>query len=231
MFFNLICPTYMLANNSLAGINNFYEGEPRMLGCMSAKNALKMLSRTLCGFFIGWFMLSESKAVSSIVLYDDSFTIMVNNNPVSDRYLSALWGTYSNGIFNPLPNGTGYVDPGVDFLEMQISYSKIDNSDIAANTQLALAIYDALLVNFTAASYDSLYDKAILTDVSWRAPPFNNTPNMESFVLTSNTTALVGTFSYNRGNETIGVVPEPSTIHLALLGLLALRKKFYENNK
>lgn len=221
----------MLALKSRYSINTRYEGDPHMLGCMSAKNALKMLSRTLCGFFIGWFMLSESKAVSSIVLYDDSFTIMVNNNPVSDRYLSALWGTYSNGIFNPLPNGTGYVDPGVDFLEMQISYSKIDNSDIAANTQLALAIYDALLVNFTAASYDGLYDKAILTDVSWRAPPFNNTPNMESFVLTSNTTALVGTFSYNGGNETIGVVPEPSTIHLTLLGLLLLKKKIYENNK
>ena len=202
-----------------------------MLNCMSAKNALKMLSRTLCGFFIGWFMLSESKAVSSIVLYDDSFTIMVNNNPISDRYLSALWGTYSNGIFNPLPNGTGYVDPGVDFLEMQVSYSKVDNSDVVANTLLALAIYDANLINFTAAPYNSSYDKAVLTDVSWRAPPFDNTPNMESFVLTSNTTALVGTFSYNGGNETIGVVPEPSTSQLTLLGLLALRRKIYENNK
>ena len=225
MFFNLICLTYMLALKSRYSINTRYEGDPHMLGCMSAKNALKMLSRTLCGFFIGWFMLSESKAVSSIVLYDDSFTIMVNNNPVSDRYLSALWGTYSNGIFNPLPGGTGYVDPGVDFLEMQVSYSKIDNSDVLANTQLALAIYDADLINFTAAPYNSSYDKAVLTDVSWRAPPFDNTPNMESFVLTSNTTALVGTFSYNGGNETIGVVPEPSTIHLTLLGLLLLRKR------
>lgn len=221
----------MLALRGMYGINTRYEGDPHMLSCMGAKNALKMLSRTLCGFFIGWFMLSESKAASSIVLYDDSFTIMVNNNPVSDRYLSALWGTYSNGIFNPLPNGTGYVDPGVDFLEMQISYSKIDNSDIAANTLLALAIYDADLINFTAAPYNSSYNKAVLTDVSWRAPPFDNTPNMESYVFTSNTTALVGTFSYNGGNETIGVVPEPSTIHLTLLGLLLLKKKIYENNK
>jgi hypothetical protein len=225
MFFNLICLTNMLALKSRYSINTRYEGEPHMLSCMSAKNALKMLSRALCGFFIGWFMLSESKAVSSIVLYDDSFTILVNNNPVSDRYLSALWGTYSNGIFNPLPEGTGYVDPGVDFLEMQISYSKIDNSDVLANTQLALAIYDADLINFTAAPYNSSYDKAVLTDVSWRAPPFDSTPNMESFVLTSNTTALVGTFSYNGGNETIGVVPEPSTVHLTLLGLLLLRKR------
>jgi len=198
---------------------------------MSVKNALKMLSRTLCGFFIGWVMLSESRAVSSIVLYDDSFTIMVNNNPVNDRYLSALWGTYSNGIFNPLPDGTGYVDPGVDFLEMQVSYSKVDNSDVVANTLLVLAIYDADLVNFTAAPYNSSYEKAVLTDASWLAPSFDNTPNMESFVLTSNTTALVGTFSYNGGNETIGLVPEPSTMHLTLLGLLALRRKIYENNK
>lgn len=215
----------MLALKSRYGINTRYEGDPHMLECMSAKNALKMLSRTLCGFFIGWFMLSESKAVSSIVLYDDSFTITVNSNPVSDRFLSALWGTYNNGIFNPLPDGTGYVDPGVDFLEMQVSYSKINNSDILANTQLALAIYDADLVNFTAAPYNSSYDKAILTDASWRAPSFDNTPNMESFILTSNTTALIGTFSYNGGNETIGVVPEPSTSQLTLLGLLALRRK------
>jgi hypothetical protein len=193
--------------------------------CSAATSAVKKLSRTMCGFFIGWFMVAESKAVSSIVLYDDSFSVIVNNSPVNNRYMSALWGTYNNGIFSALPNGTGFVDTGVDFLEMQINYSKIDNSEIVVNTQLALAIYDADLVNFTAAPYDSSYDKAILTDASWLAPSFDNTPNMESFVFSSNTTALVGTFSYNGGNEVIGVVPEPSTIHLTLLGLLALRKR------
>ena len=221
----------MLAKALTANINKLYEGEPHMLGCMSAYNALKMLSRTLCGFFIGWSMVSESKAVSSIVLYDDSFSVLVDNNTVSNRYMSALWGTYSNGVFSPLPNGTGFVDTGVDFLEMQINYSKIDNSDVAVNTQLVLAIYDVDLVNFTAAPYNSSYDKAILTDTLWRAPPFDSTPNMESFVFSSNTTALVGTFSYNGGNEIIGVVPEPSTLHLTLLGLLALRNKIYENKK
>jgi len=179
----------------------------------------------LCGFFIGWFMLSESKAVSSIVLYDDSFTVLVDNSPVNNRYMSALWGTYSNGIFTPLPNGTGYVDTGVDFLEMQINYSKVDNSEIAVNEQVALAIYDVDLINFTAAPYNSNYTQAILTDASWLAPSFDSTPNMESFSFSSNTTALVGTFNYNGGNEVIGVVPEPSTLQLTLLGLLALRKK------
>jgi hypothetical protein len=156
-----------------------------------------IISRTLCGFFISSFMVAESKAVSSIVLYDDSFSVIVDSSPVSNRYMSALWGTYNNGIFSALPNGTGFVDTGVDFLEMQINYSKIDNSEIAVNTQLALAIYDADLVNFTAVPYSSSYDKAILTDISWRAPLFDTTPNMESFVFSSNTTALVGTFSYN----------------------------------
>lgn len=193
--------------------------------CSAATSAVKKLSRTMCGFFIGWFMVAESRAVSSIVLYDDSFSVIMNNSPVNNRYMSALWGTYNNGIFSALPNGTGFVDTGVDFLEMQINYSKIDNSEIAVNTQLALAIYDADLVNFTAAPYNSSYDKAILTDASWRAPLFDTTPNMESFVFSSNTTALVGAFSYNGGNEVIGVVPEPSTMHLTLLGLLALRRK------
>jgi hypothetical protein len=195
---------------------------------MSANNALKMLSRTLCGFFIGWFMLSESRAVSSIVLYDDSFSVIVDSSTVNNRYMSALWGTYNNGIFSALPNGTGFVDTGVDFLEMQINYSKIDNSEVAVNTQLALAIYDADLVNFTAVPYNSSYDKAILTDASWRAPLFDTTPNMESFIFSSNTTALVGAFSYNGGNEVIGVVPEPSAASLMVLGaalsLFALRK-------
>ena len=225
MFFTSICLTDMLALTRAACINTLYEGVPHMLGCMSVQNALKMLSRTLCGFFIGWVMLSESKAVSSIVLYDDSFTVLVDNSPVNNRYMSALWGTYSNGIFTPLPNGTGYVDTGVDFLEMQINYSKIDNSELAVNEQVSLAIYDVDLISFTAAPYNSNYVQAILTDVSWRAPPFDSTPNMESFVFSSNTTALVGTFSYNGGNEIIGVVPEPSTFHLAMLGLLTLRKR------
>ena len=196
--------------------------------CSAATSAVKKLSRTLCGFFIGWFMVAESKAVSSIVLYDDSFSVIMNNSPVNNRYMSALWGIYNNGIFSALPNGTGFVDTGVDFLEMQINYSKIDNSEIAVNTQLALAIYDADLVNFTAVPYNSSYDKAILTDASWRAPLFDTTPNMESFVFSSNTTALVGTFSYNGGNEVIGVVPEPSAASLMTLGaalsLFALRK-------
>ena len=187
-----------------------------------------IISRTLCGFFISSFMVVESKAVSSIVLYDDSFSVIVNSSPVNNRYMSALWGIYNNGIFSALPNGTGFVDTGVDFLEMQINYSKVDNSEVAVNSQLALAIYDADLVDFTAVSYNSSYDKAILTDISWRAPLFDNTPNMESFVFSSNTTALVGAFSYNGGNEVIGVVPEPSAGSLMTLGaalsLFALRK-------
>ena len=204
------------------------DSTPALVHDAYSSSAVKKLSRTLCGFFIGWFMVAESKAVSSIVLYDDSFSVIVNNSPVNNRYMSALWGTYNNGIFSALPNGTGFVDTGVDFLEMQINYSKIDNSEIAVNTQLALAIYDADLVNFTAVPYNSSYDKAILTDASWRAPLFDTTPNMESFVFSSNTTALVGTFSYNGGNEVIGVVPEPSAASLMTLGaalsLFALRK-------
>ena len=216
MFSNLTCLIWYMKGSTPTFLHD---------ACSAATSAVKKLSRTLCGFFIGWFMVADSRAVSSIVLYDDSFSVIVNNSPVNNRYMSALWGTYNNGIFSALPNGTGFVDTGVDFLEMQINYSKIDNSEIVVNTQLALAIYDADLVNFTAAPYDSSYDKAILTDASWLAPSFDNTPNMESFVFSSNTTALVGTFSYNGGNEVIGVVPEPSTIHLTLLGLLALRKR------
>jgi hypothetical protein len=45
---------------------------------------------------------------------------------------------------------------------------------------------------------------------------------MESFIFSSNTTALVGTFSYNGGNEVIGVVPEPSAASLIVLGALSL---------
>ena len=41
MFFNLVCPTYMLANNSPAGINRLYEGEPHMLNdCMGLATQL-----------------------------------------------------------------------------------------------------------------------------------------------------------------------------------------------
>ena len=44
-----------------------------MLNCMSAKNALKMLSRTLCGFFIG-IVLTKSQAYGfNLVVESDNF--------------------------------------------------------------------------------------------------------------------------------------------------------------
>ena len=63
----------MLAQTKPACINTPYEGKPHMLGCMGANNALKMLSRTLCGFFIA-LVLSNSPALGfNLVVESDNF--------------------------------------------------------------------------------------------------------------------------------------------------------------
>ena len=46
MFLNLVCPTYMLANNSQAGINILYGGTPHMLkNSMLATNLLEAIAQ------------------------------------------------------------------------------------------------------------------------------------------------------------------------------------------
>ena len=60
----------MLALKKAACINTLYEGGPRMLSCMSVNNALKMISRTLCGFFIGLILSSNSLAFNLAVETD-----------------------------------------------------------------------------------------------------------------------------------------------------------------
>jgi len=56
MFFMFICPTYMFANNSLAGINNFYEGEPHMLNDCMGLAATMLEDREQAAFNAAFFM-------------------------------------------------------------------------------------------------------------------------------------------------------------------------------
>lgn len=56
MFLKFVCLTNMLANNSLAGINSFYEGEPHMLNdCMGLATTM-LEDREQAAFNAAFFM-------------------------------------------------------------------------------------------------------------------------------------------------------------------------------
>ena len=69
--------------------------------------------------------------------------------------------------------------------------------------------------------------RAVLTDSTWTAPTWTTTGNDKDVFFTANTTAVFGSYSYNSGTEVIGLVPEPSTGALMMIGaagLVALRR-------
>lgn len=167
------------------------------------------------------FACSGSASASSVSLFDDSFSITNATGTIAAR-----WGTYSGGNFTPFlgsiynSNNSGYAD--VSTPELSVSISQSDNSVVASNTQLALAIVNIAETD----SYSSSALQVVLTDSSWLAPTFVSGPSTVSFNFSSNTTALRGTFNYSAlGNDTITLattaVPEPASAAM-LGGLFAL---------
>jgi len=117
----------MVAKAIQASINKLYEGGPHMLTCHGANNALKMLSRTLCGFFIGWIMLAELNAQTqsfgsgSNLLHIDFVTVGNPGNP-ADAVLR-IDPPYSSQAF-------GRVDYIYNISKYEISKDMIDKANI-----------------------------------------------------------------------------------------------------
>jgi len=113
--------------------------------------------------------------------------------------------------------------------EISVTLSQINNSIYPQGTQMALAIFANTAGDSQALNWSGTPAvRGIFTDSSWVAPSFNNSAAFVNFVLTANTTALVGGYTYNGGLENMALIPEPSTLSLGVLGLaavVAIRRK------
>jgi hypothetical protein len=179
-----------------------------------------------------------SQGQSSVLsLYDDHFIeptkdgqpFGVMNNEWID--LPAVWGIWnsSTSIFSPVYNSWVYTADGylsyfkssdIYYAEIYVPYYVLQPNIIPAGTLMALGIYDL--------PYDATFPwsneaaRVILTDPNWRLPLWDLGLAGTYYSFSSNTQAVFGTFTYNGGNEKIGLttpsVPEPSSLSLLALG-------------
>jgi len=146
--------------------------------------------------------------------------------------ISAIWGTYSGGVFTPLLSATqssantGYYDPSEPELVAFLTQS--DNSNIGIGANLFLSIYN-VAPGLGVSTWSDTLALIVLSDPTWVAPTFTiNTPSL-TWELTADTQVhpvggVSGTYNFNDGAPqiTLEAVPEPSTYALLTLGGLAL---------
>ena len=204
---------------------------------MTKNTNLKSLSIAviLCTFF--------HLPVKAETIFLEDFDYSIVGIPSGVGFVSARWGTWNGSVFTEAQFGvrsgvfnvtTG--DDGVASLN-QVDQASGGYTPLAANTQLALAIFSPGVMGVTGAQASLLsYSSAnavyqvILQDSSWKVPSsgFANNATIVPVFFTASTQAVGGgSFSYNSGVETITMIPEPSTGALMMIGavgLVALRR-------
>lgn len=176
-------------------------------------------------------IFSSSGLASTLTIFDNSFEVYFEGTSLTNTTLTAVWGTFVGGNFNP--NGLLYADGGygpVDLTagspELQVIINRTDANQYAAGTLLSLAIFHRP----DRSNWDGTVARAVLSDPSWTAPAWSLVGNNKNVIFTPNTTAQVGQFTYAAtGNDVITIVPEPSTGLLfcsgALLCLIRSRRR------
>lgn len=186
-------------------------------------------------FFLFLLMISapSSSHAATLSLDDVTFSISSPGGSFTTTVYAARWGLWDNStqIFTELAEGgTGFADVTSNGPEMSVYLTRSDNAGLPIGTPLALAIYadkdtqDSQSLLFLNATH-----AVILTDSAWTAEDFSVLAGEFPEVFSSTTSAKLGTFNYNGGNEafTLALIPEPSSASLVLLGavsLVALRR-------
>jgi len=165
-------------------------------------------------------------SASNLAIFDDSFSLFNGSTQVTE-IVSAVWGTWSGTAFTPNQNiyangGFGYAD--LTGPELNVIINRVDQTQYVAGTQMSLAIFNKP----DLSDWDATVAKAVLTDASWIAPAWSLVGGDVNLNFTVNTSALLGSYSFNGGNEIITMIPEPNAASLlitAALGIFLRKRK------
>lgn len=173
-----------------------------------------------------FFGVTRPVAASNLAIFDDSFSLFNGSTQVTGVALAAVWGTWSGSTF--IPNQNIYADGGFGYAdltgpELNVIINRVDQTQYVAGTQMSLAIFNKP----DLSNWDATVAKAVLTDTSWIAPAWSLVGGDLSVNFTANTSALLGSYSFNSGNEVITMIPEPNTASLLIMAGLGifLRKR------
>jgi len=191
------------------------------------------MKKTFLTFSATVLVLVSSTKAGSVGVEDFFLSIFLPGGAPVTSDISAIWGTYSGGVFTPLlsatqsSDNTGYYDPSEP--ELQAFLSQSSNANISIGANMFLSIYNVAPGEGVSTWSDTLA-QIVLGDPTWIAPTFTlTTPDSLTYGLTANTTVYAvggvsGTYNFNGGAPqiTLEAVPEPSTYALLTLGGLAL---------
>lgn len=172
--------------------------------------------------FVSASLLAVAVQASTVRVSDDDGRINVNTTPTlgATANIAARLGTWNGATFTVASTAAGYFDN--DLRELSATVSANANSGVGINqgSAFALAIYNAA----STAAYSSSIAQAILTDTSWIMPLLDFSLTNNSFQLTGNTVARVGSYNFNGGDQiiTLALIPEPSSLSLLAVGAFGL---------
>jgi len=183
------------------------------------------LAVSFLAFLAAFSSIGPVKA-SNLSIFDDSFSLYNGSTRVTS-IVSAVWGSWNAGSF--LPNqsiyangGFGYADASSTAPELNVIINRVDQSQYAAGTQMALAIFNLP----DLSNWNASVAKVVVTDASWIAPAWSLVGGDVDVAFTANTTALIGNYNFNSGNQILTMIPEPSSLSLMIAaGLFFLRKR------
>jgi hypothetical protein len=177
--------------------------------------------------------VSQSARAGSVTVTDFDITASyADSSPVTST-ISAIWGSYSAGVFTPFFSATqsainlGYLDGAGN--ELLAAVTQSDNNQLAAGTPMFLSIFN-VSGGTGDATWLSSSEQIVLSDPAWIAPTFTLTTPTLDWTLGVSTVAMplaqfggdTGTYNYNGGSPQVTLVPEPSTYALLSLAGMAL---------